>query len=388
MTRLPTRAGLSIPSPDPGAVAPPEPAVARLRHVHRAASDLKRGTPVLLDAAAPLVILPAEAAGSRGLAEFAALAAGPAVLLLAPTRAAAVLHRPVRQDLPAVALDLPDDLLAPDALRSLADPTLDQSRPALAEPGPALPAEADAALALAKIARLLPAMLAAPARPDAAALAARMELLTVAAAEIRAYPLAIAGSLRRVAEVPIPLEDAPDSRVVAFRAPDTGIEHLAILVGHPEAEAAPLVRIHSECFTGDLLGSLRCDCGPQLRGAIRRMAEAGSGVLLYLAQEGRGIGLVNKLRAYALQDRGLDTLDANRALGWEADERNFLIAATMLSELHIGAVRLLTNNPDKLAALSACGIDVRGRESHSFAPNGVNDRYLATKARRFGHLLD
>ncbi|MBN8900097.1 MAG: GTP cyclohydrolase II RibA, partial [Rhodospirillales bacterium] len=138
----------------------------------------------------------------------------------------------------------------------------------------------------------------------------------------------------------------------------------------------------------DLLGSMRCDCGEQLRGALRRMAEEGAGVLLYLAQEGRGIGLVNKLRAYALQDRGLDTLDANRVLGWGADERNFMIAATMLQQLGLTEVRLLTNNPDKLAALQACGIAVVGREAHAFAPNGVNDEYLATKAARFGHLLD
>jgi GTP cyclohydrolase II len=116
------------------------------------------------------------------------------------------------------------------------------------------------------------------------------------------------------------------------------------------------------------------------------MAEEGTGVLLYLAQEGRGIGLVNKLRAYSLQDRGLDTVDANRALGWGADERNFLVAATMLDELGISQVRLLTNNPDKVAALQACGVNVLSRESHSFAPNGVNDQYLATKVDRLGHL--
>jgi GTP cyclohydrolase II len=153
------------------------------------------------------------------------------------------------------------------------------------------------------------------------------------------------------------------------------------------AGGAPLTRVHSECFTGDLLGSLRCDCGPQLRGAIRRMAEEGAGVLLYLAQEGRGIGLVNKLRAYTLQDQGLDTLDANRALGYGADERGFLVAATMLRQLGIPRVRLLTNNPDKLAGLVACGIDVEGREPHRFAANGINDQYLETKAARFGHLL-
>ena len=117
------------------------------------------------------------------------------------------------------------------------------------------------------------------------------------------------------------------------------------------------------------------------------MGEQGAGVLLYLAQEGRGIGLVNKLRAYAMQDRGLDTLDANRALGWGVDERNFLIAATMLSELGIRSVRLLTNNPGKVTALAACGVHVVRRESHAFAPNGVNDQYLATKAARFGHLF-
>jgi GTP cyclohydrolase II len=111
------------------------------------------------------------------------------------------------------------------------------------------------------------------------------------------------------------------------------------------------------------------------------------GVLLYLAQEGRGSGLVNKLRAYTMQDRGLDTLDANRALGYGADERNFLVAATMLREIGMTSVRLLTNNPDKLSGLAACGIEVVGREAHSFDPNGVNDAYLDTKARRFGHML-
>jgi GTP cyclohydrolase II len=150
---------------------------------------------------------------------------------------------------------------------------------------------------------------------------------------------------------------------------------------------APLVRVHSECFTGDLLGSLRCDCGPQLHQAIRRMEAEGSGVLLYMAQEGRGIGLANKLRAYALQDRGLDTLDANRALGWGADERSFAAAAAMLQDLGITRIRLLTNNPDKVGALEAAGITIAGRLRHAIAANGVNDSYLETKARRFGHLL-
>ena len=193
-----------------------------------------------------------------------------------------------------------------------------------------MPELAGPALILAKLGRLLPAVLAAPVRRDVGADIARLGLLSVPAADLIAYPAAAAAGLRQIASARVPLENAPDSRVIAFRTEGSAIEHLAIVVGHPETADAPLVRIHSECFTGDLLGSLRCDCGAQLRGAIARMAEEGAGVLLYLAQEGRNIGLVNKLRAYTLQDRGLDTLDANRALGWGADERNFLIAATML----------------------------------------------------------
>jgi GTP cyclohydrolase II len=368
-----------------------------LRAVHRAASELRRGTPVLLRAAeGVLVVAAAEAVSARGLAELAAAAHGPAVLLLAPVRAAAVLQRPVPQDVPVgqgpeagvTALRLPPALLAPEALRSLADPTAERLLPAEAERA-TVPTGAAAALQLAKLARLLPALVAAPASEPAAA---RLDLLAVSAAEVLAYPSGMAASLARVAEARVPLEDAPEARIVAFRAADGGIEHLAILVGQPEEALAkgrvPLARIHSECFTGDLLGSLRCDCGPQLRGAIKRMAEdPDGGVLLYLAQEGRGIGLVNKLRAYTLQDTGLDTLDANRALGYGADERNFWVAGEMLRATGIGRVRLLTNNPDKLAGLAACGIEVEGREAHQFEANGVNDAYLETKARRFGHLL-
>ena len=367
--------------------AAPDPEVLRLRTVHRAAADLRRGTPVLLTGEAPLLVLAAETAGPRGLAELAMLAADPPVLLLAPMRAAAVLHRAVEPGSPVVALHIGSELLAPGPLRGLADPTIEEVLPAQPEPAP-VPELAQAALILAKLGRLLPAVLAAPVRPDVAADAERLGLLSVSAADLLAYPAAAAAGLRQIAAARVPLENAEDSQVIAFRTEGSAIEHLAIVVGHPETVDAPLVRIHSECFTGDLLGSLRCDCGTQLRGAIARMAEEGAGVLLYLAQEGRNIGLVNKLRAYTLQDRGLDTLDANRALGWGADERNFLIAATMLEALGVHRIRLLTNNPDKLAALAACGVDVIGREAHAYAPNGVNDHYLATKAERFGHLLD
>jgi GTP cyclohydrolase II len=364
-----------------------DPEVLRLRAVHRAAAELRRGTPVLLTGEASLILLAAETAGTRGLAELAALAAEPPVLLLAPVRAAAVLHRPLGQGSAAVALRLSTELLAPEPLRGLADPTVEELLPMQPDVAP-VPELAASALILAKLAKLLPAVLAAPIASHAGAGASQLGLLSVPATDLDAYPVAAAAGLRQIASARVPLENAADSRVIAFRTEGAGIEHLAIIVGRPEKADAPLVRIHSECFTGDLLGSLRCDCGPQLRGAIARMSAEGAGVLLYLAQEGRNIGLVNKLRAYTLQDRGLDTLDANRALGWGADERNFLIAATMLEALGISRIRLLTNNPDKLAALTACGVEVVGRESHAFAPNGENDHYLATKVERFGHMLD
>jgi GTP cyclohydrolase II len=367
------------------AAAPVDPA--RLRAVHRAVSELRRGTPVLLEGDPPLAVLAVETVGPRGIGELTALSAEPAVMLLAPARAAVVLGRRASPRVQAVAIQMPADGLEDmEVLRCLADPTLDQPVRNLPLEAP-LPGLARAALALAKLGRLLPAVLAAPARADAAEVAERLGLLHVSAADVLAYPSASAVTLRRVAEAQVPMDRAADARVIAFRTEDGAIEHLAIVIGQPRNLPAPLVRLHSECFTGDLLGSLRCDCGSQLRGAIGRIAEDGAGVVLYLAQEGRGIGLVNKLRAYALQDRGLDTLDANRALGWGADERSFLTAATMLESLGIKRVRLLTNNPGKLAALAACGVEIVGREAHAFAPNGVNDQYLATKAERFGHLL-
>ncbi|WP_245214722.1 GTP cyclohydrolase II [Pararoseomonas indoligenes] len=365
-----------------------------MRAVHRAVSDLRRGTPVLLEGGGEaLVLAAAETVGARGLAELARAALAPPVLLLAATRAAAVLARPVPATAPEdapVAIRLSPALLDPDSLRRLADPVAEQLLPEAPQimPAPGFSqALSPAAIALAKVGRLLPALVAAPA---SAAAGTRLGLLSVGVAEVLGYPATAAASLTRVAEASVPLQDAPEARIAAFRAADGGIEHLAILVGRPEeaGEVAPLARIHSECFTGDLLGSLRCDCGPQLHGAIARMAaEPCGGVLLYLAQEGRGIGLVNKLRAYTLQDGGLDTLDANRALGYGADERDFRVAATMLEALGLPRIRLLTNNPDKVAGLSACGIEVTGRVSHLFAANGVNDAYLATKKARFGHLM-
>jgi GTP cyclohydrolase II len=213
------------------------------------------------------------------------------------------------------------------------------------------------------------------------------DLMAVSAANVAEYRFAAARGLTVVASAAVPLAGAEQARIIAFRPDDGGMEHLAIVIGEPQPDAPVLLRLHSECFTGDLLGSLRCDCGDQLRGAIQAMAEAGAGIVLYLMQEGRGIGLVNKLRAYTLQDRGADTLDANEQLGFDADERVYLPAAQMLHHLGFRKVRLLTNNPQKVAALSRFGIAVEERVGHSFPANGHNEFYLATKATRFGHLF-
>jgi GTP cyclohydrolase II len=223
--------------------------------------------------------------------------------------------------------------------------------------------------------------------PDAVAWARAENRLAVSVAAIAGYDCSYANTLNPISEAKVPLADSPDTRIISFRPKDGGAEHLAIVVGSPDVSKPVLTRLHSECLTGDLLGSLRCDCGDQLRGAIAALAKEGSGVLLYLAQEGRGIGLVNKLRAYALQDKGFDTVDANEQLGFDDDERVYLPAVRMLRCLAIGRVRLLTNNPAKVGALVRHGIEVTERVPHAFPSNEHNWGYLQTKAKRSGHLL-
>jgi GTP cyclohydrolase II len=246
----------------------------------------------------------------------------------------------------------------------------------------------NAAIALTKLAGLLPiAVLAETVEAQTLGAETADPMPSVSAEEILAYPRDAARSLKRVAEADLPVAASEQCHVIAFRPADGGSEHLALIVGRPDLGRPVLARLHSACFTGDLLGSLRCDCGEQLQGAIARLAQEGGGVLLYLAQEGRGIGLVNKLRAYKLQDDGLDTLEANRRLGFEDDERLYLPAVQMLDDLGIKAVRLLTNNPSKVDALLRHGISVVERVPHVFPANPHNRRYLATKAARSGHLF-
>ncbi|HXC55577.1 MAG TPA: GTP cyclohydrolase II [Rhizomicrobium sp.] len=282
-----------------------------------------------------------------------------------------------------VALAVAKDM-TPERLRAIADPTDDLAFPLK---GPfetlrdTLPEAYGAAVKLAKLAGLLPAALAVTAR------GAAKGAVALAAAAVFAYDDEIVRTLKIVARARVPLAGAERTELVSFRPADGGPEHYAIVVGAPPPAKPVLTRLHSECFTGDLLGSLKCDCGTQLRGAIAAIQKAGGGVLLYLAQEGRGIGLINKLRAYRLQDQGFDTIDANERLGFAADERQYGIAARMLKLLGYKAVRLLTNNPHKVAALKAAGVAVTARVRHAFPDNEHNRAYLRTKAEKAGHLL-
>jgi GTP cyclohydrolase II len=360
-----------------------------LRQVDRAITDLRRGGMVLLrEGGAALIAQAAEAVTAESLVRLRGLAGGALSLALTRRRAAALgLAEPPSGKGGAVLLLLAEDAAA-EELRDLADPGAETAEPLPLAPVTEATGAADAAIELVKLARLLPAMVVAPLPPRAVpTLAEREGLLLLEAAQVTGYQAIAARSLQPVSEARVPLADAENTRIIAFRPSDGGIEHLAILIGDPDPETSVLLRLHSECFTGDLLGSLRCDCGDQLRGAIAEIARAGSGVLLYLAQEGRGIGLVNKLRAYRLQDAGLDTVDANEQLGFDADERVYLPAAEMLRQLGFARVRLLTNNPEKVAALTRCGIDVVERVPHIFPANGHNERYLRTKATRSGHWL-
>jgi GTP cyclohydrolase II len=253
------------------------------------------------------------------------------------------------------------------------------------------PRIAETAIELAKLSRLLPAVVLGPLSRDPGNKrrdwAREQDLVYVDVADVLSYEDSASRNLQQVAQAYVPLEGAENARILAWRPSDGGKEHLAIVVGEVDPTEPVLVRLHSECFTGDLLGSLRCDCGVQLRGAIAEIARQGSGVLLYLAQEGRGIGLVNKLRAYELQDDGFDTIDANEQLGFDADERIYAPAATMLSRMGIKQVRLMTNNPEKISQLARYGIEVVERVAHAFPANGHNENYLRTKAERAGHLL-
>jgi GTP cyclohydrolase II len=350
-----------------------------MREAARAIDALRRGWPVRVAADdGALDLLAVETADEARLAEFDP--AGTAALLISPERAATLkLANQLAAAAPtAVRIDRSPWLDLPAAI-ALADPARD-----LAEPlkGPfqaipeAAPDAASAALRLARLAGLLPAFFVAHSPGDVAAV---VDSVAIAEHDSPAG-LVIAARAR------LPVAAAEDAEVVAFRSRDDAIEHIALVIGAPNG-LPPLVRVHSECLTGDVLGSLKCDCGPQLDAALAAMRDDGWGILVYLRQEGRGIGLINKLRAYALQDQGFDTVDANLRLGFAVDERDFAVAARMLALLGIDRVRLLTNNPAKVEGLAAAGIEVVARVPLAIAANPHNVDYLATKRDRTRHHL-
>ncbi|MBR0553004.1 GTP cyclohydrolase II [Stakelama marina] len=348
------------------------------RPATRAIDALRHGWPVTIAAGADSLTLFAVETGDAGrLTEFDPDATAPlllsagraATLKLVNQRAAATPDGPVMVER-APWLDF-------DMGSALADPQLDLGTP-LKGPFRAIAVEqpelAAAALKLARMAGMLPAFFVRKAPSD----------IRVTLDELEAHE--DADRLSIAARAKLPVDGAEDAEIVAFRSLSASDEHVALLIGTPEGRP-PLVRLHSECLTGDVLGSLKCDCGPQLNAAIREIAANGWGILLYLRQEGRGIGLINKLRAYALQDQGFDTVDANTRLGFAIDARDFRIAARMLHLLGQRDIRLLTNNPAKVDALQAAGVNVIERVPHKLPPNPHNERYLATKRDRTGHQL-
>jgi GTP cyclohydrolase II len=351
--------------------------------IARARSDLRLGLPVLLTGGARAMLCAAiEVLSPARLADMRALGAGE--VALTARRAQTLKARAYDGDIARIAL--PDDA---DCrwLRALADPADDLNTP-MKGPLHALRG-GDAslhkiALALVKEAQLLPAALLVP-LDHGAALADRLRLSVLTADE--AGDIGRLAPLANVVSARLPMQASQAGRVHIFRPDDGGVEHYAIEIGRPDRAVPVLSRLHSACFTGDVLGSLKCDCGPQLHSALAQMGAAGAGVLLYLNQEGRGIGLANKMRAYALQDQGFDTVEANHRLGFEDDERDFRIGAQILRKMGFGAVHLLTNNPAKVDMLSACGITVASRVPLRVGQTDQNRAYLATKAAKSGHLL-
>lgn len=344
----------------------------------RAIDALRRGWVVCLsDGETTLSVLAIETADDARLADFDP--DGQADILLSPSRAETLhLTNQLAADPDhAVCVKRAPWLTLPLA-RALADPALDLAHP-LKGPFESRPspcgALCDVALTLARHAGLLPAFFVLTgAQADAAA---------VSPADLALHDDAT--RLEIVARARLPVAVAERAEIVAFRSPELALEHVALLIGSPNGQP-PLVRLHSECLTGDVLGSLKCDCGPQLDAALQLIAESGWGILLYLRQEGRGIGLINKLRAYELQDQGFDTVDANLRLGFAIDARDFGVAAHMLVLLGARHIRLLTNNPAKAARLEAGGIAVE-QVSHALPANPHNRAYLMTKRDRTGHML-
>ncbi len=345
----------------------------------RARSDLRMGVPVVLSEG--FVVLAVETLTNERFDHLTSLTVEP-VLTITGWRAQTL--KAVAYDGDVARIALPTAATA-SWVHSIANPADDLNHPMKGplktlRDGSAGPYRS--AIALIKTARLLPAALIA-AIDEPSKFAAKNDLTLLSANAITSDT----SPLNSVVHAQLPLDVSDAGRLHIFRPEDGGEEHYAIEIGNPDRSKPVLTRLHSACFTGDVLGSLKCDCGPQLRAALTQMGNEGAGVLLYLNQEGRGIGLANKMRAYSLQDQGFDTVEANHRLGFEDDERDFRTGADILKKMGFSDIRLLTNNPAKVAKLETCGLNVTERVALKVGENPFNANYLATKGKKSGHLL-
>lgn len=353
------------------------PHEASLVAVDRAISEFRAGRPVLLRAGHGLALaLAAELADAELVRSLDVLAHGNGHLVLSAARLRRLGARG-RSETGIFAMPT-IDMERIETLALKVDGKVD---------APVAPASGidDAALELARLALVLPAVIVVPVSAEAVA---REPLVEVTTEAVNGYRAAQAASLRIVGRAPVPLEGAPETEFVVFRGGEGLRDQVAIIVGGPDLASAVPVRLHSACLTGDLFGSLKCDCGDQLRETVQWMAENEGGILLYLDQEGRGNGISNKMRAYKLQSQGWDTYDADELLGFDLDQRHFDFAATMLKQLGVARVTALTNNPLKIGAIEAAGLEVAASQRVLGRPNVHNVRYLTSKRDRAGHFID
>ncbi|MGA9252484.1 MAG: GTP cyclohydrolase II [Roseobacter sp.] len=349
----------------------------------RARADLRMGLPVVLQGAHPIAFAAAETLSADRARDLVALSKQP-VLAVSARRASTLKAHAYDGDIARLVVPKDADLYW---LQGVADPADDLRTPMK---GP-LVSERDGdasphrfALKLAKSARLLPAVLCIPLE-DGQQFATRHDLVSLDLKTVHAV-MEERSPLHPVVTARLPLEVSEAGRLHIFRPEDGSDEHYAIEIGKPDRAQPVLTRLHSACFTGDLMGSLKCDCGPQLRAALAHMGNEGHGVLLYMNQEGRGIGLANKMRAYSLQDQGFDTVEANHRLGFEDDERDFRLGSDILRSMGFHQARLLTNNPRKVEMMTTSGIEVTERVPLHVGENRHNSAYLATKREKSGHL--
>lgn len=345
--------------------------------VSRGLAEFQCRRPILVSGAGETIFaLPVEGLDAQRLAEFRALCAPSVPHLVVTARRAVALGLDAAEPM-SLRISADDD--AKTILAYVTNATSDRVPAASAAGFPAA-----AAIQLVKLAQGLPAVLAAKISSDKTF---EPSIITVDAGAVARFADDAIQSLTMASEAPVPLSSGTRTRFVVFNDA-IGDSSVAIIVGKPDFTKPVPVRLHSACLTGDVFGSRRCDCGDQLRLALSRLKDLGGGVILYLAQEGRGLGLANKMRTYQLQDHGFDTVDANTTLGFDDDERDYGIAARMLQMLHCTRVVLLTNNPAKLEGLAKAGIEIASRMSLETPVNADNRRYMAAKATRAGHRLD